>query len=108
MTDPKEEALRFVVDGINENDGCQFSADGESAPFVVFDIEKQENVAGPFLTRSDADRALSDIEQGVPPSLDSAALGACLDLLDNADNPGDVDSLAAVTKLLHNMDRPRV
>lgn len=48
--------MRLCVDGTDDH-GAQ-AGDGESAPFFVFNIDRQENVAGPFDTRSEAGRAL--------------------------------------------------
>ena len=41
---------RFVVDGTVPEDGA-YQGDGQQAPFVVFDIDGQDNVAGPYRFR---------------------------------------------------------
>lgn len=66
----------LVVDG---TDTCgNFAGDGEYAPFVVFDVDRQENIAGPFGTRQDGEKARSEILAGASPMLDSEALLAYL------------------------------
>lgn len=62
----------LVVDGTDQHGN--FAGDGENAPFVVFDVERQENIAGPFGTRQDGEKARSAILAGAPPMLDSGAL----------------------------------
>jgi hypothetical protein len=64
----------LVVDGTD--DGGNFAGDGEHAPFVVFDVDLQRNIAGPFDTRVQARMALGAILCGGVPTLDVEALRA--------------------------------
>lgn len=62
----------LVVDGTGP---CgNFAGDGENAPFVVFDVDRQENIAGPFDTRDAGEKARAAILEGAVPMLDVAAL----------------------------------
>ncbi|ERJ38656.1 hypothetical protein L810_6873 [Burkholderia sp. AU4i] len=62
----------LVVDGTDEHGN--FAGDGVNAPFVVFDVDRQENIAGPFGTRQDGEKARSAILAGAHPMMDSGAL----------------------------------
>jgi hypothetical protein len=53
--------MRLVVDGTDEYGN--YAGDAQNAPFVVFDIERQENIAGPFPTRERAEQALEFIKR---------------------------------------------
>lgn len=64
----------LVVDGTDQHGN--FAGDGENAPFVVFDVDRQANIAGPFGTREDGEMARSAILAGARPMLDSKALMA--------------------------------
>lgn len=67
----------LVVDG---TDPCgNFAGDGENAPFVVFDVDRQENIAGPFETRDAGEKARLAILDGTAPMLDVGALQAYLE-----------------------------
>jgi len=72
----------LVVDGHDENQGV-FAGDGTLPPFVVFDADQQENIAGPFNTREEAERHREEILTGTAPRLDGVALRAWIDKLDN-------------------------
>lgn len=72
--------MNLVVDGVDA--AGLFAGDGERAPFVVFDVEKQENIAGPFATRDAAQNHRDSIILGNFPMLDVDALNAALDALD--------------------------
>ncbi|MGG5541928.1 hypothetical protein P4G95_09005 [Burkholderia vietnamiensis] len=47
----------LVIDGTAE-DGT-YQGDGEDAPFVIFNVAQQRNVAGPFGSMDDAQLALA-------------------------------------------------
>ncbi|MBN3776890.1 hypothetical protein G3O06_04805 [Burkholderia sp. Ac-20345] len=67
----------LVVDG---TDPCgNFAGDGKNAPFVVFDVDRQENIAGPFDTRDAGEKARLAILEGTAPMLDVGALQAYLE-----------------------------
>lgn len=66
----------LVVDGTDHSGN--FAGDGDSAPFVVFDVERQKNIAGPFDTRDAGDKARVAILDGAVPMLDVRALQAYL------------------------------
>lgn len=66
----------LVVDGTDHSGN--FAGDGDSAPFVVFDVERQENIAGPFDTRDAGEKARVEILDGAVPMLDVRALQAYL------------------------------
>lgn len=70
----------LVVDGLDE--AANFAGDGKRAPFVVFDVDRQENIAGPFLTRDLAEQHRLEILAGNPPRLDSPALARVLTDMD--------------------------
>lgn len=63
---------RLVVDGTDEFGA--FAGDAQNAPFVVFDVDLQENIAGPFATRAGADLCVAFIKRGGIPSLDVEAM----------------------------------
>lgn len=69
--------MDLAVDGTDEYGS--YSGDGKSAPFVIFDINRQENIAGPFSTRQQAEAAKSAILNGERPRLDVQQLMAYLD-----------------------------
>ena len=71
----------LVVDGLGE-DG-NFAGDGERAPFVVFDVERQKNIAGPFASRELADKHRLDILGGATANLDAKALMEALSAVGN-------------------------
>jgi hypothetical protein len=66
--------MDLAVDGTDEFGN--YAGDGKNAPFVVFDINRQENIAGPFSTRRKADAARTDILNGAKPRLDVQELMA--------------------------------
>lgn len=84
-THGKMPQCNLVVDGTD--DGGNFAGDGEKYPFVVFDIDAQENIAGPFKTRADGETAREEILAGATPVLDSAALLAILEAMDEGIPP---------------------
>lgn len=52
---------RYAVDGAvrpDDPDGPEFQGDGQFAPFVIFDIEAQENLPGHFATRAEAEQEM--------------------------------------------------
>lgn len=63
---------RLVVDGTDEYGN--FAGDAQNAPFVVFDVDLQENIAGPFASRAAAAMSMARIKRGATPSLDVEAL----------------------------------
>lgn len=63
---------KLVVDGTDEYGN--FAGDATEPPFVVFDIDKQENIAGPFPTRAEAESARDSILAGGPAHIDAEAL----------------------------------
>lgn len=49
---------RYVVDGHEfPNEESNFLGDGEYPPFVIFDVDRQENLPGEYGTRTEADQA---------------------------------------------------
>lgn len=69
------------VDGTDETSG-HFLGDGTLPPFVVFDADKQENIAGPFNTRAEAESHLLEILAGAEPKFDGPALAAWIERID--------------------------
>lgn len=54
-------APRYVVDGRETDDpDSPYAGDGECAPFVVFDIDAQENLPGEYATREEAQRVADE------------------------------------------------
>lgn len=51
----------LVIDGTAE-DGT-YQGDAESPPFAVFNVDRQENVAGPFDTMAAARGALNELSK---------------------------------------------
>jgi hypothetical protein len=75
--------LDLVVDGTNKDNYMFEGADETSRPpFVVFDVDLQENIAGPFDTMAEAEKARKEILAGAEPKLDEKKLGAWIDKLD--------------------------
>lgn len=71
----------LVVDGLDE---CLcFAEDAERAPFVIFDVDLQSNIAGPFSTREQADQHRLEILSGHEPRLDQAALTRALHIAES-------------------------
>lgn len=62
----------LVVDGCDEQG--LFSGDGKNAPFVVFDVDQQENIAGPFITRELGEDHRQHILRGGQPVLNEDML----------------------------------
>lgn len=87
-----EKTRNLVVDGFDKS-AC-FAGDGVCPPFVVFDVDRQENIAGPFASRNLADQHRLEILAGLPPHLDTAALCSALDLAENGDEQ-------------HNLEQPQ-
>jgi hypothetical protein len=57
---------KFCVDGHEFADSdSAFAGDGQFPPFVIFDIDAQENLPGYYATREQAEQALRDILIGV-------------------------------------------
>jgi hypothetical protein len=81
----KQSHRNLVVDGTDEMG--HFAGDGETYPFVVFDIDAQKNIAGPFKTRADGEKAREAILAGAAPVLDSDALLALLEAMDEGKAP---------------------
>jgi hypothetical protein len=74
------------VDGHTHKNGGLFDGGGRYPPFVVFDADKQENIAGPFNTRAEARDHLREILKGAEPKLDAVALGEWIERIDNGNN----------------------
>ncbi|WP_420213370.1 hypothetical protein ACN8ZM_39815 (plasmid) [Burkholderia aenigmatica] len=87
--------LNLVVDGTDETGN--FEGDGNNAPFVVFDIDRQENVAGPFGTREAGEEARTGILGGAVAAFDSATLLAIVEARDNGNS-------AELSELLKALD----
>lgn len=70
----------LVVDGMDgpHQDG-NFAGDGAYPPFVVFDVDAQQNIAGPFDDRKSADDHRLAILRGEPALLNPDALWAYWD-----------------------------
>lgn len=65
MTAPANTAAPYLcVEGTDEY-GC-YAADAEGAPFVIYDIEAQQNLPGYYQTRAEADAALATITGATP------------------------------------------
>lgn len=62
----------LVVDGTDQYGN--FDGAAEQAPFVVFDVDLQENIAGPFASRAGAQLSLAFIKRGGAPALDVEAM----------------------------------
>lgn len=77
--DDKEREL--LVDGTDAVSGF-FMGDGELPPFVVFDVDAQENIAGPFHTRAATESHRLEILAGAKPRLDVPALAAWIEKID--------------------------
>lgn len=77
-----DKSRELSVDGHSKEEGV-FTGDGTHPPFVVFDADKQENIAGPFNTRQEAASHRLAILMGAKPKLDGKALGAWLDKIDS-------------------------
>lgn len=71
----------LIVDGTDATSG-HFMGDGELPPFVVFDVDAQENIAGPFHTRVAAESHRLGILVGNKPRLDGPALSAWIEKID--------------------------
>lgn len=58
----------LCVDGLMSDDpDSPYSGDGQYAPFVVFDIDAQENLPGQYATRLEAEASMTRILQvGTP------------------------------------------
>lgn len=57
--------VRFCVDGHEfENEESDMLGDGEFAPFMVFDIEKQDYCAGTYETRLAAQKVADALNAG--------------------------------------------
>lgn len=78
-----EKTRNLVVDGLDKS-AC-FAGDGVYPPFVIFDVDRQENIAGPFASRNLADQHRLEILAGLPPHLDTADLCSALDLAESGD-----------------------
>lgn len=74
----------LYVDGHTHKNGGTFQGDGRYPPFVVFDADKQENIAGPFDTRAEANKHLKEILRGGKPKFDEKKLGELLEKIDSA------------------------
>lgn len=84
---------QLAVDGTDQYGN--FDGTAEEAPFVVFDIDKQENIAGPFPTRAEAESARNSILAGGVAHIDAEALLAyqslrAARLRDHANTPDKV------------------
>jgi hypothetical protein len=71
----------LVVDGTDAASG-HFLGDGELPPFVVFDVDAQQNIAGPFHTRAAAESHLLEILAGAEPWLDGPTLASWIGRID--------------------------
>lgn len=83
----------LVVDGLDGQ--ANFAGDGQFPPFAVFDVDRQENVAGPFASRELADAHRLEILAGRTPLLDPAAMSAALDKAERGQSGSDVASIEA-------------
>jgi len=83
----------LVVDGMVESGA--FAGDGGNALFVVFDADRQENIAGPLSTRDAGETARLAILSGAAPVLDSTALSAIIQAHDDGKLPGIKNPLSA-------------
>lgn len=81
MSSYRDVAANLVVDGLDE--AACFAGDGERAPFVVFDVNRQTNIAGPFASRDLASQHRLEILSGHPPHLDRTALSQALTAAEN-------------------------
>ena len=79
--------MRYVVDGISATEN-EFVGDGWLPPFVVFDCEAQEIVAGPFGNANEAEAHRTEIENGGKPRLDAEQLSSWLERLDEENDAG--------------------
>lgn len=62
----------LVVDGTDE--AGNFAGDGKDAPFVIFEVSTQSNIAGPYATRKQAETFLELVRLGQAVFLDKEAL----------------------------------
>ncbi|WP_425953219.1 LPD11 domain-containing protein [Ralstonia pseudosolanacearum] len=100
LRDPKNDRKlpqrNLVVDGLDESGN--FAGDGEKAPFVVFDADDQQNIAGPFVTRAEGEKARTEILVGATPVLNSQVLDRYLQARDEGQKP-DVSMLVGSRKM---------
>lgn len=89
----------IAVDGLDE--AKNFSGDGTSPPFVVFDADLQRNIAGPFPDREAAEQHRLEIHSGQSPRLDTARLAEMLAQIDE----GIVPSFETAEKLPDSQTR---
>lgn len=75
-------AANLVIDGLDQQ--ANFAGDGQHPPFVVFDVSRQENIAGPFASRDLAEQHRQEILAGEQPRLDAKTLGEALTAIDEA------------------------
>lgn len=73
--------MNLVVDGHSPENGC-FTGDGQTAPFVVFDVDQQKIIAGPFHFRYNANIHKESILAGMDAWFDPVMLDAWLVRLD--------------------------
>ena len=88
----KNRERNLVVDGMDEYGA--FAGDGNEAPFVIFDVEQQQNIAGPFESRELAEAQRLSILAGEPAKLNTVALHQALAERDS--NHDEVEALYAV------------
>jgi len=89
----------LVVDGMDgpHEDG-NFAGDGAYPPFVVFDVDAQQNIAGPFDDRKSADDHRLAILRGEPALLNPEALRAYWDT--NPTIQPEISTAKALSKLV--------
>lgn len=76
---------RLHVDGMTREGTFMSCQEGEaSVPFVVFDEDAQENIAGPFNTWKEAEAHRLHILSGGEPYLNSSEIRKYLDAWDRA------------------------
>lgn len=64
--------INLTIDGTSPEDGFTFVGDVDNAPFYVYDVDAQENIAGPYATRLEAAWSLAAISLGRVKSFMSA------------------------------------
>lgn len=73
----------LAVDGTDAISGL-FEGDGELPPFVVFDVDAQEIIAGPFRSREEAEAHRQEILSGILPRLDEQSLATQIKIIDES------------------------
>lgn len=81
----KFQPLNLVVDGLDE--AANFAGDGARPPFVIFNVDLQQHVAGPFPSRELAEHHRLEVLSGQPPRLDAPTLAEMLTQIDEGVAP---------------------